>query len=176
MKPKPAKILRITSTRNHWKFFQTANSNRVRPAPNPESVQRCIRMALDGAGLSPGEVDAVNGHLTATAADPREIESWSKALGRGPGDLPIVTATKSMIGHTLGAAGAIESVATLLMLYGGFLHPCVNSEDLHPEIAPFADSILQEAREMPDLRVMMKAGFGFGDVNSCLVLRKWEGA
>lgn len=144
-------------------------------APNPESVQRCIQMAMADAGVGPDEIDAVNGHLTATGADPKEIGSWSKALGRGPGELPMVTATKSMIGHTLGAAGAIESVAALLMLKGGFLHPCVNAEDLHPEIEAYASSIVQQPKDAPDVRVMMKAGFGFGDVNSCLVFRSWEG-
>jgi 3-oxoacyl-(acyl-carrier-protein) synthase len=81
-----------------------------------------------------------------------------------------------MIGHCLGAAGAIESVAVILQLYGGFLHPSVNSEDVHPEIEAFEDSIPRQALDMPDLRVIAKAGFGFGDVNSCLIFRSWEGA
>ena len=143
-------------------------------APNPESVQRCIRLALSDAGLDASQVDAVNGHLTATGADPAEIASWAKALGREPGDLPRVTATKGLIGHTLGAAGAVESVATVLMLRGGFLHPCVNCEDVHPEIEPFAASIPHIAEEAPELKVILKAGFGFGDVNACLAFRKWE--
>ena len=142
-------------------------------APNPESVQRCIRLALSDAGLDASEVDAVNGHLTATGADPSEISSWAKALGREPGDLPKVTATKGLVGHTLGAAGALESVATVLMLRGGFLHPCVNCEDVHPQIEPFAAAIPHAVEEVPDLKVILKAGFGFGDVNSCLAFRKW---
>ena len=143
-------------------------------APNPESVQRCIRLALSDAGLDASQVDAVNGHLTATGADPSEIASWAKALGREPGDLPRVTATKGLIGHTLGAAGAVESVATVLMLRGGFLHPCVNCEDVHPEIEPFAASIPHIVEQAPELKVILKAGFGFGDVNACLAFRKWE--
>jgi len=143
-------------------------------APNPESVQRCIRLALSDAGLEASEIDAVNGHLTATGADPSEISSWAKALGREPGDLPRITATKGMVGHTLGAAGAVESVATVLMLRSGFLHPCVNCEDVHPEIEPFAASIPRSVEEAPELRVILKAGFGFGDVNACLAFRKWE--
>ena len=143
-------------------------------APNPESVQRCIRLALSDAGLDASQVDAVNGHLTATGADPSEIASWAKALGREPGDLPRVTATKGLIGHTLGAAGAVEAVATVLMLRGGFLHPCVNCEDVHPEIEPFAASIPHIVEQAPELKVILKAGFGFGDVNACLAFRKWE--
>lgn len=142
-------------------------------APNPDGVRRCIRSALEAASIEPAAVDALNGHLTATGADPREVESWSAALGRGPGDLPPLTATKSMIGHGLGAAGGLEAVASVLMVRDGYLHPCLNSEDIHPEILPFADSISQETREMNDLRIIMKASFGFGDVNACLVFGKW---
>jgi 3-oxoacyl-(acyl-carrier-protein) synthase len=143
-------------------------------APNPESVQRCIQLALSDAGLEAAEVDAVNGHLTATRADPGEIESWAKALGREPGNFPKITATKGLVGHTLGAAGALESVATVLMLRSGFLHPCVNCEDVHPQIERFAAAIPHTAEEAPDLKVMLKAGFGFGDVNACLAFRKWD--
>ncbi|MFP6641228.1 MAG: beta-ketoacyl-[acyl-carrier-protein] synthase family protein, partial [Myxococcota bacterium] len=118
---------------------------------------------------------AINGHLTATGADPREVESWAAALGRAPGELPVITSTKSMVGHTLGAAGALESVACILMLTGGYVHPSINCEDVHPEIAPHAASIPHELREMPNMKVLVKAGFGFGDVNACLVFKKWEG-
>ena len=143
-------------------------------APNPDGVRRCIQMALADSGISPDEVDAINGHLTATGADPREIASWAAALGRGPGELPPITSTKSMVGHTLGAAGAVESVACILMLQGGFVHPSINCEDVHPEIEPYASSIPHELREMQDLKVIIKAGFGFGDVNTCLVFKKWQ--
>jgi 3-oxoacyl-(acyl-carrier-protein) synthase len=79
-----------------------------------------------------------------------------------------------MIGHALGAAGAIESVACVLMVERGFVHPSINCEDVHEEILPHADSIPHEVREMPDLDVVVKAGFGFGDVNVCLVFRRWK--
>ena len=143
-------------------------------APNPDGVRRCIQMALADAQISADEVDAINGHLTATGADPREIGSWAAALGRGPGELPPITSTKSMVGHTLGAAGAVESVACILMLRGGFVHPSINCEDVHPEIEPYASSIPHGLREVEDLKVLVKAGFGFGDVNTCLVFKKWE--
>jgi 3-oxoacyl-(acyl-carrier-protein) synthase len=142
-------------------------------SPNPTSVQRCIADALADAGLRPEDVDAINGHLTATGADPKEIVSWAKALGRAPGELPPITATKGMIGHALGAAGGIESVASILMVSKGFVHPSVNCDDVHPEIEPYAASIPHEAREMPDLDVLVKAGFGFGDVNACLVFKRY---
>lgn len=142
-------------------------------APNPVSVRRCIRTAIEDADIDPSEVDLINGHLTATGADPSEVANWSAALERGPDDFPLIHSTKSMIGHGLGAAGALESVACVLMLRGGYVHPSINCEDVHPEIQPFAASIPHEARDMPGLTTIIKSGFGFGDVNACLVFRRW---
>jgi 3-oxoacyl-(acyl-carrier-protein) synthase len=143
-------------------------------APNPAGVSRCIRAALADGNIRPDQVDAINGHLTATGADPNEVRAWCAALERTPETFPPIVSTKSMIGHALGAAGAIESVATILMLHRGFIHPSLNCEDVHPEILPYANSIPHTVREAPTLRVMVKAGFGFGDVNACAVFRKWE--
>ena len=143
-------------------------------APNPEGVVRCVQGAIADAGIDPNEIDLISGHLTATGADPKEIGSWTKALGREPAEFPTIVATKSLIGHALGAAGALESVAALLMLEGGFAHPSINCEDVHPEIAAYEPAIPHEGREMPELRTVIKAGFGFGDVNACLVFRKWD--
>ena len=145
-------------------------------APNPEGVRRCIRAALADAGVEPRDVGAISGHLTATGADPREVAAWASALECPAGDLPPITSTKSMIGHTLGAAGAIESVAAVLMVREGFVHPSINCEDVHPEIEPYRAAIPHELREDPELDVLVKAGFGFGDVNACLVFRKWQGS
>ncbi len=142
-------------------------------APNPAGVQRCIRQAVQDASIDPDEIDAINGHLTATGADPREVASWAKALERTPDTFPAITSTKSMIGHGLGAAGGLEAVACILMLEGGFVHPSLNCEDVHPEIEPFAASIPHVVREMPKLNAIIKAGFGFGDVNSCAIFRRW---
>ncbi len=142
-------------------------------APNPDGVRRCIRAALADADVPPQKIDAINGHLTATGADPRELAAWAAALECAPARFPPITATKSLIGHGLGAAGAIESVACVLMLQGGFLHPAINCDDVHPEIVPFAGSIPHAARAMPGMKTLIKAGFGFGDVNACLVLGKW---
>ncbi len=143
-------------------------------SPNPTSVQRCIKMALEDADVSPDQVDAINGHLTATGADPKEVASWAKALEREPGKLPPITATKSMIGHALGAAGGIESIASILMVERGYVHPCINCEDVHPEIEAHAASIPHQAMDVPDLDVLVKAGFGFGDVNACLVFKRYK--
>lgn len=143
-------------------------------APNPTGVQRCIRGALLDARVQPREIDAINGHLTATGADPGEVRNWSLGLERGPGDFPWITSTKSMIGHGLGAAGGMEMVATVAMLHGGYVHASLNCEDVHTDIAPFAAHIPHRTRALPELRTMAKASFGFGDVNSCIVVRRWR--
>ena len=143
-------------------------------APNPVGVRRCIRQAIEDAGIDSGEIDAINGHLTATVADGREVDSWAKALERSPENFPPITSTKSMIGHGLGAAGGMESVACILMLTGGFVHPSLNCEDVHPEIEAYASSLPHTVREMPELKTIIKAGFGFGDVNTCAIFRRWD--
>ncbi|MCK9276144.1 MAG: beta-ketoacyl-[acyl-carrier-protein] synthase family protein [Syntrophales bacterium] len=143
-------------------------------APNPEGVQRCICRAINDAGITPDDIDAINGHLTATFADPSEVKNWSEALERDSSRFPIIQSTKSMIGHCLGAAGAIESAAVAIQIKEGFLHPSINCEDVHPEIEEFSDKIPRNCTQFPDLKIVAKSSFGFGDVNSCLIFRKWQ--
>lgn len=141
-------------------------------APNSASVRRCIKDALGRAAIEMSEIDLINGHLTATMADPLEVKNWAEALGCEARELPPIQSTKSMIGHCLGAAGSIESVAAILQLEKGFIHGSVNCEDLHPEIEPFASSVVHTTRPQ-EIRTIAKASFGFGDVNGCLIFRKW---
>ncbi|MBF0452140.1 MAG: beta-ketoacyl-[acyl-carrier-protein] synthase family protein [Candidatus Magnetomorum sp.] len=143
-------------------------------APNPQGVQRCIREAIIDAGISSGDIDAINGHLTATFADPYEIKNWSEALNKGPDQFPYINSTKSMIGHCLGATGAIEIIASVLEMDGNFLHPSLNCEDIHPDIESFADKVVRTLKDDIDINIIAKASFGFGDVNSCLILKKWN--
>ena len=138
-------------------------------APNPAGVERCIRAALADAEIAPDAVDVIDGHLTATGADAREVHAWARALGRPPERFPALTATKSLIGHALGAAGGIECAASVLMAQGGFVHASRNCEDVHPDVAEFAGAIAHETRAIPDLRAVAKAGFGFGDVNAVVL-------
>ncbi|MDJ0785557.1 MAG: beta-ketoacyl-[acyl-carrier-protein] synthase family protein [Myxococcota bacterium] len=140
-------------------------------APNPEGVRRCIAGALADGAVSAEEIGAISGHLTATAADPSEVRAWADAIGCAPEDLPPITATKSLIGHALGAAGAIEAVASVVMLEHGFVHASQNCEDLHPELGAFESSIVRETRPM-EAPVLVKAGFGFGDVNAAVAFRR----
>lgn len=137
-------------------------------APNGEGIRRCIRRAVDLAGISAREIDAINGHLTGTKADVGEVNAWIQALGLESKAAPAIQATKGLIGHTLGAAGAIESVAAVLQVSEQFLHPNKNCDDLHPELAGYAAAILERPRNGA-IRNIAKASFGFGDVNTCLV-------
>jgi len=141
-------------------------------AANPEGVERCVRQSLRSASISGHEVDYINGHLTATGGDLREIPCLRQALDVSAGRFPLINSTKSLIGHALGAAGAIECVATLLQLHGGFLHASLNCEDLHPQLAPFHHSVVRERMQF-QTQVALKVSFGFGDVNACVVFRRW---
>jgi len=141
---------------------------------NPEGVRRCIQSAVADAGIQPGEIDAINGHLTAAFMDPMEVHIWSEALDLGPSNFPYIQSTKSLVGHCLGAAGAVECVAVVLQLHKEFIHPSVNCEDIHPGMADFAHKVPQNCLEIPGLRTMATAGFGFGDMNSCIIFRKWD--
>ena len=78
-----------------------------------------------------------------------------------------------MIGHALGAAGAIECIATMLQMEDGFVHGSINCDDLHEKIAPIAGSIPHRT-VTKGINIAAKASFGFGDVNSCIVFRKWS--
>ena len=119
-------------------------------------------------------MDLISGHLTATGADPKEVWAWSRALGRSTEDFPTILSTKSLIGHTLGAAGAIESIAAILMLHSDFVHPSVNCEDVHPDLVAFEGSIPRKAKENVGNDIVMKASFGFGDVNACVSFQRWQ--
>lgn len=142
-------------------------------APNPIAVQKCIQNAISNSGIDAGDVDVINGHLTATSKDALEISNWSTALNRKGVDFPYINSLKSMVGHCLSAAGSIESVAAVLQLYHGFIFPNINCEDLNPEIEAIADvsRIPSDLIEI-EVNTILKASFGFGDVNGCVVLKK----
>ena len=144
-------------------------------APNADAVRRCIAEALKNSGVSGWDVDAINGHLTATAKDAFEIENWTEALGRTGKDFPLINSLKGMTGHCLSAAGSIECVATVLQLYHGFVFGNSNCTDLHPEIAAMIDPSRVPLHQV-DVKphIIAKASFGFGDVNACLIFKKFD--
>ncbi|MBC7748031.1 MAG: beta-ketoacyl-[acyl-carrier-protein] synthase family protein [Methylotenera sp.] len=146
-------------------------------APNPMAVQRCIKNAIANAGIHANEIDAINGHLTATSKDGLEIQNWSVALDRKGKDFPYINSLKSMVGHCLSGAGSIESVASVLQLDHGFVFPNINCDDLHAEITALIDeSKIPKQLIKKELNIIAKASFGFGDVNGCVIFKKWKAA
>lgn len=144
-------------------------------APNPIAVQKCIKNAVANTGIKASDIDAINGHLTATSKDSLEIMNWSEALGRTGADFPYINSLKSMVGHCLSASGSVESVATVLQVQQGFIFPNINCEDLHPDIISVIDAskIPQQLVEK-DINIIAKASFGFGDVNGCVIFKKFK--
>lgn len=143
-------------------------------APNSEAVQHCIKQAIKDAGITSDEIDAINGHLTATSKDALEIENWTKALERKGVDFPYINSLKSMIGHTLAAAGSIESVASVLQLKEGFIFPSINCQDVHEDIQHLIDvAKIPQKIIQKNLNIIAKASFGFGDVNGCVIFKKY---
>ncbi len=142
--------------------------------PNADGVYRCIRRVIEDSGVDPSKISLINGHLTSTGADPREVASWIKALGLPLDKFPLIQSTKSMIGHSLGAAGALESVAVIDQLVNNYVHPSINCEEVHPLIKQIEKSIPHQ-RVDRQLDYVIKASFGFGDVNGCLLFKRWDG-
>lgn len=141
--------------------------------PSSEGAVRCVTGAFADGRTLPDEIDYVNAHLTGTIGDAKEVSNLARSLGRDLRQMPWINATKSLIGHTLGAAGAIESIATILQIQGGFLHPSLNCEDLLPELAELVSRI-PASTISKQVDTALKTSFGFGDVNACLVIRRWD--
>lgn len=144
-------------------------------APNATAVKRCITEALKNSGVKASDIDTINGHLTATAKDGLEIENWSEALQLSGDNFPYINSLKSMVGHCLSASGSVESVASVLQLYHGFIFPNTNCEDLHPEITVIiGESRIPQQLIKKELNIVAKASFGFGDVNACVLFKKYH--
>ena len=144
-------------------------------APNGVAVQKCITDALQNAAVSAGDIDVINGHLTATSKDSFEIQNWSEALHRKGLDFPLINSLKSMVGHCLSAAGSVESVASVIQIYEGFVFPNSNCEDLNPDITNIIDaSRIPQQLIKKEINILAKASFGFGDVNGCVILKKYK--
>ena len=143
-------------------------------APNPEAVQKCIVDAMKNANIKSTEIDAINGHLTATIKDPQEIENWTKALDRKGKEFPIINSLKSMVGHCLAAAGAIENVATVLQLKHQFIFPNINCNEVHQDILNLISKEKIPTKLLrTKINIIAKASFGFGDVNGCIIFKRY---
>ena len=141
------------------------------PAPEGEGAARCMRLALKDAGISPTEVDYINAHGTSTEYnDANETQAIKKVFGEQAFKLA-VSSTKSMTGHLLGAAGAVEGVFSVLTLQQGIIPPTINYENPDPECD--LDYVPNQARRA-DVRVVLSNSFGFGGTNACVIFRRAE--
>lgn len=144
-------------------------------APGPAGVVKCIQDAIADAKIDANEIDLVSGHLTATMADKYEVQNWVQALGRKGEDFPLINSLKSMIGHCLSAAGSIEAVAAVLQIEHQFAHPNINLEDANPEIIDMvSENNLPVTMVRREINTIAKANFGFGDINTCLIISKYN--
>lgn len=141
------------------------------PAPGGEGAVRSMRAAIRDARLQMTDVQYINVHGTSTPlGDISEVEAIRTAFG-DHADKLLISATKSMTGHLLGAAGAVESIATLLTITHGIVHPTINS--VTPDPAVDIDFVPNVARKA-DIRVALSNTFGFGGHNATICFRKYE--
>ena len=139
------------------------------PAPNGEGAARCMQMALRNAGVDPGMVDFINAHGTSTSFnDLYETMAIKKTFGSHAANL-MVSSTKSMTGHLLGAAGGVEAVYTLLAMDKGIATPTINYDEPDPECQ--LDYVPNAARDAV-IKCAMSNSFGFGGTNATLLFRK----
>jgi 3-oxoacyl-[acyl-carrier-protein] synthase II len=142
------------------------------PSPDGEGAARCMRMAIKDAGLRPEDIDYINAHGTSTPLnDLTETLAIKAVFGEYAKQIPI-SATKSMTGHLLGAAGSTEAIFTLLAIQDGIIPPTINYEEPDPECD--LDYVPNVARQK-SLNVAMSNAFGFGGTNAALILKKFSG-
>ena len=136
--------------------------------PSGEGAARCMRQAL---ATVKEKVDYINPHATSTPiGDKKEIEAIREVFGK---NIPAISGTKSLTGHSLGATGVQEAIYCLLMMKNGFICESANIEELDPEFADIP--IVRERRDDVDVNVAISNSFGFGGTNATLVLQRYNG-
>lgn len=141
------------------------------PSPDGDGAFRCMTAALKRAGIAPGEVDYINAHGTSTMADTIELAAVERLLGADVGK-SAMSSTKSMTGHLLGAAGAVEAIYSTLAIRDGILPPTINLDN--PSVETKLDLVANKAKEKK-VRYALSNSFGFGGTNASLVLKAFEG-
>jgi 3-oxoacyl-(acyl-carrier-protein) synthase len=142
------------------------------PQPSEAGQARLMARVLRQCGLEPAEIDYLNAHATSTPlGDLTEIRSIERVFGAHARRLKI-NATKSLLGHTCWAAPVVETIAAILQMHAGRLHPSINIDELDPAI-DLDVCAGRDAVEHP-VRTFMKNSFGFGGINSVSILRRWE--
>jgi 3-oxoacyl-[acyl-carrier-protein] synthase II len=154
-------------------YGATADASHITlPAPGGIGAVRAARRAIEKAGVTADEVDHVNAHATSTPeGDKAELQAIKSILGDRAASVPI-TANKSMIGHTLGAAGAIEAITTVMTIRDSCIPPTLNLEQPDPEGEGM--TIVARSAMTRDVRVALSNSFGFGGQNTALLFRRWD--
>ena len=154
-------------------YGATADASHITlPAPGGAGAVRAARRALAKAGLEPTDIDHVNAHATSTPeGDRAELQAIKTIFGDHAPRLAI-TANQSQLGHTLGAAGAIEAAFTILAMRDGCVPPTINLED--PDEAAEGLDLTPNVARRRDMRIGLSNAFGFGGQNTALIFRRWD--
>ncbi len=154
-------------------FGQSADAYHIAaPSPNGEGPTRCMTNALKDAGINPEDIDYINAHGTSTPLNDMAETLAVKNVFKDYAYKVPISSNKSMMGHLLGAAGAVEAIFTLLSLREGVIPPTINYEHPDPECdLDYVPNVAREAR----LKYAMSNSFGFGGTNASLVFRRFEG-
>ena len=154
-------------------YGATADASHITlPAPGGIGAVRAARRAFEKAGLTADDIDHVNAHATSTPeGDKAELQAIRTLFGERAGAVPI-TANKSMLGHTLGAAGAIEAIVTILTMRDGCIPPTTNLEQPDPNGADLDLTAGTASRH--EVRTALSNSFGFGGQNTALVFSRWD--
>lgn len=145
------------------------------PDPDGKGAERVMRLAIKDAGLQPEDIDYINTHGTSTPlGDVTELKAIQRVFGNHVYDMNL-DSTKSMTGHLIGAAGAVEALACIMALKEGIIPPTINHdpEDLDENIDYRINFTFDKAQER-DIRYALSNTFGFGGHNACLLFKKWE--
>ncbi|MEC9018744.1 MAG: beta-ketoacyl-[acyl-carrier-protein] synthase family protein [Nitrospinota bacterium] len=141
--------------------------------PDPERQTQCMRLALNQAGLKPGDIDILNAHATATQmGDIQETKAIREVFGNK--SKTRINNTKSFIGHTMGAAGTLELSGNLPAFNDNMAHPTINLDDIDPECA-VNNLVANTAEELPSVNYIMNNSFGMFGINSVLIVKKFLG-
>jgi len=144
------------------------------PHPDGIGVVRVMENCLEDAGMKPGEIDSINTHGTSTPlGDVAELKAISRVFGAHATEM-YINSTKSMTGHLLGAAGAIEAIASILAMNHGVVPPTINHSVVDEHIDPNLNLTLNKAQEH-EINAVMSNTFGFGGHNACIIFRKFRG-
>jgi 3-oxoacyl-[acyl-carrier-protein] synthase II len=152
-------------------FGMTGDAHHITD-PDREGAKRCIQQAMQDGGVTCADIDYVNPHATATPVGDRN-ETWAlKDIFGDNASRLLVSGTKSMTGHLLGAAGAVEGIFCALSIRDGKVPPTINLDNLDPDCAGL-DIVSGQARSA-DIRHVLSNSFGFGGTNAALVFKRYE--